>query len=259
MDVDPRSEVFTTVAWDGGTRLLAADLHIARLFRHAERLGFNLPENLSELIFEALSKCEIPGESVVGENQAPFLIKIGINPNGKIELIPRVNAKWPNQMTAISLAAPRWEDAVRGTKHGDWAPYFDAREVAKEHGADISLLFDEESLVDGDRCMPVLLDNDGIAYYPKPSEGALDSVTLEQIREGIERAGVPIREARLTLPMLLRASEMIVLGSGLGVQALGEIDGRVIGQPQGRLYRAAYNAWMNRLQTAWISLEDLEA
>ena len=187
------------------------------------------------------------------------MVKIGINPNGKIELVPRVNGKWPNQMTAISLSAPRWEGAVRGTKHGDWTPYFEAREVAKEHGADISLLFDEESLVDGDRCMPVLLDNDGIAYYPKPSEGALDSVTLEQIREGIERAGVPIREARLTLPMLLRASEMIVLGSGLGVQALGEIDGRVIGQPQGRLYQAAHNAWMNRLQTAWMSLEDLEA
>ena len=49
--------------------------------------------------------------------------------------------------------------------------------------------------------MPILLDNDGVAYYPKPSEGALDSVTLEQIREGIESDGVPIREARLTLPM----------------------------------------------------------
>ncbi|MED5231634.1 MAG: aminotransferase class IV [Candidatus Thermoplasmatota archaeon] len=258
MSGDPRSEVFTTVAWDGETRLLAADLHIARLYRHAERLGFNLPDNLAELIFEPLSRLEIPGEPVVGENQAPFLVKIGVKPNGKVELIPRVNGKWPSTMTAISLAAPRWDGVVRGTKHGDWKPYFDAREVAKEHGADISLLFDDDSLVDGDRCMPVLLDNDGIAYYPKASEGALDSVTLEQIREGIESAGVPVREARITLPMLLRASEMIVLGSGLGVQILGEIDGRVIGQPHGRLYQAAHDAWMIRLQTAWMSLEDLE-
>ena len=258
MDGDPRSEVFTTIAWDGGSRLLAADLHIARLFRHAERLGFNLPNKLTELIFEALSKADIPGESVVGENQAPFLIKIGVTPNGEVNLIPRVTGKWPNPMRAISLAAPRWEGSVRGTKHGDWQPYFDAREVAKEHGADISLLFDRDILVDGDRCMPILLDNDGVAYYPKPSEGALESVTLEQIREGIESAGVPVREARLTLPMLLRASEMIVLGSGLGVQALGEIDGRQIGQPNGRLYQAAYNTWMNRLKTAWMRLEDLE-
>ena len=51
---------------------------------------------------------------------------------------------------------------------------------------------------------------------------------------------------------------MIVLGSGLGVQALGEIDGRQIGQPNGRLYQAAYNSWMVRLQTAWMGLDDLE-
>ena len=51
---------------------------------------------------------------------------------------------------------------------------------------------------------------------------------------------------------------MIVLGSGLGVQALGEIDGRQIGQPNGKLYQAAYNAWMSRLENAWMTLEDLE-
>ena len=258
MDGDPRSEVFTTIAWDGGYRLLAADLHIARLFRHAEILGFNLPNNLSELIFEALNKANIPGESIVGKNQAPYLIRLGVSQNGDISLIPRVNGIWPNPMKAISLEAPRWDDSVRGTKHGDWQPYFDAREVAEEHGVDVSLLFDGDILVDGDRCMPILLDNDGVAYSPKPSEGALDSVTLEQIREGIESAGVPVREARLTLKMLLRASEMIVLGSGLGVQALGEIDGRQIGQPNGKLYQAAYNAWMARLENAWMTLEDLE-
>lgn len=258
MTGDPRSEIFTTVAWDGETRLLAADLHFARFHRHAERLEFNLPDNLPEIVFEALNMAEIPGEPVVVENQAPYLVKIGIKPSGEVELIPRVNGKWPSLMTAISLAAPLWDGEVRGTKHGDWQPYIDAREIAKEHGADISLLFDEDSLVDGDRCMPVLLDSDGVAYYPKPSEGALDSITLEQIREGIESAGIPIREARLTLSMLLRASEMIVLGSGLGVQALGEIDGRVIGQPHGRLYQVARAAWMKRLQTAWMSLEDLE-
>ena len=42
------------------------------------------------------------------------------------------------------------------------------------HGADMALLFDDDCLVDGDRCMPVLLDADGVAYHPKPSQGALD-------------------------------------------------------------------------------------
>ena len=115
----------------------------------------------------------------------------------------------------------------------------------------IYLLFDGDILVDGDRCMPILLDNDGIAYYPTPSKGALDSVTLEQI-EKASSAGVPVREARLTLPMLLRASEMIVLGSGLGVQALGEIDGRQIGQPNGRLYqRRTILGWFDYRLHGW--------
>lgn len=72
---DPGSEVFTTIAWDGESRLLAADLHIARLYRHAERLGFDLPGNLTELIFEALSKAEIPGEPIVGRPSS-ILIKL---------------------------------------------------------------------------------------------------------------------------------------------------------------------------------------
>ena len=105
--------------------------------------------------------------------------------------------------------------------------------------------------------MPILLDNDGVAYYPKPSEGALDSVTLEQIREGIESDGV-LLGSKTDSPNVATGFEMIVLGSGLGVLALGEIDGRKIGQPNGRLYQAAYNAWMIRLQTAWMRLEDLE-
>ena len=60
MDGDPRSEVFTTVAWDGGSRLLAADLHIARLFRHSERLGFNIPNNLAESSFSFFPLALVP-------------------------------------------------------------------------------------------------------------------------------------------------------------------------------------------------------
>ena len=258
MTGDPRSEVFSTVAWDGGMRLLAADLHFSRFQRHSERLGIILPENIPEIVFQSLAEIEIPGKPIVGGDQAPFLVKIGIDSTGKVNLTPRLNGKWPEKMVAITLAAPKWSDSIRGTKHGDWQPYFDARKIANEHGADISLLFDDDRLVDGDRCMPVLLDDDGVAYYPKPSEGALDSVTLEQIRDGIEAAGVPIREARITLSMILRASEMMVLGSGLGVQALGEIDGRIIGKPRGRLYQVAHDAWSHRLQTAWMCIEDFE-
>lgn len=257
MTGDPASEVFTTTGWDGGQRLMAADLHVSRMMRHAYRLGIELPENLEEQIFDALAQAEVPGESLVGPDQAPFLVMIGVSAEGNVRILPRLNTLWPARMSAISLAAPVWSSEIRGTKHGDWQPYIEARQAAEEHGADLSLLFDDECLVDGDRCMPVLLDADGVAYHPKPSQGALDSITLEQIRDGIESSGIPIREARLTLEMILRASEMIVLGSGMGVQALETIDGRRIGKARGRLFEAARAAWVERVENAWLSREEV--
>ena len=93
MTGDPRSEVFSTVAWDGGMRLLAADLHFSRFQRHSERLGIILPENIPQLVFQSLAEAEIPGEPVVGDDQAPYLIKIGIDSTGEVHLTPRVNGK----------------------------------------------------------------------------------------------------------------------------------------------------------------------
>ncbi len=250
MTGDPASEVFTTLGWDGGERLMAPDLHFARLHRHARRLGITLPEGIEGRIFDALAEAEIPGEPTVGPNQAPFLVMIGISQSGEVNIVPRLNTPWPARMSAISLAAPTWSGEVRGTKHGDWQPYIDARKAAVAHGADMALLFDDDCLVDGDRCMPVLLDADGVAYHPKPSQGALDSITLVQIRKGVEAAGIPVREARLTLPLILRASEMILLGSGMGVQSLASIYGRVIGKALGRLFELADPAWVERLENS---------
>ena len=158
---------------------------------------------------------------------------------------------------AISLAAPNWEEPVRGTKHAEWKPYRDARRIATEHGADIALLFEDDTLVDVDRCAPLLLDHDGVAYHPRHSDGALDSVTIEQIELGLETAGIPVRPARLTLDMILRASEMVVCGSGMGIRAIGNIDGRTIGKPRGRLFQAASQAWLTRLDVGWITAKDL--
>ncbi|MDC0963326.1 hypothetical protein OAR96_04345, partial [Euryarchaeota archaeon] len=67
--------------------------------------------------------------------------------------------------------------------------------------------------------------------HPRIEEGALDSITLEQIKKDLENLGIPVRPAKMTISLVLRAKEMIVLGSGMGVQSLGVIDGRKIGTP----------------------------
>ena len=255
---DPRSAVWSAIAWDGEESLLAADMHFARISRHAAVLGIQIPDNLAERVFEALGALEHPGEPNGSADQAAFLVRAGVRANGEMFIEPAVIRTWPDApLAAISLAAPSWEEPVRGTKHAEWKPYRDARRTAIEHGADIALLFEDDILVDGDRCAPLLLDHDGVAYHPRHSDGALDSVTIEQIGPGLEAAGIPVRPARLTLGMILRASEMVVCGSGMGIRAIGSIDGRTIGKPRGRLFQAASQAWLTRLKVGWITAKDI--
>ena len=256
--VDPRSAVWSGVAWDGEGGLLAADMHFARLARHARRLDIEMPADAPKQIFEALATLERPGEPVAADGQPPFVIKARVDSSGEIFLEAFVNHRWPTvPLDAISLSAPNWEQPVRGTKHADWQPHINARETAIAHGAHIALLFEDEILVDGDRCTPLLLDHDGVAYHPLHSGGALDSVTIEQIRPALEAAGIPVSGARLTLSMILRASEMLVVGSGMGIRAVGTIDGRTIGRPQGRLFQVAWESWLTRLESGWGTAEDL--
>jgi branched-subunit amino acid aminotransferase/4-amino-4-deoxychorismate lyase len=255
---EPQSAVWSAIAWDGESSLLAADMHFARIRRHATVLGIQTPDNLAKSVFEALTDLELPDEANDSADQAAFLVIVGVRSNGELYVEPAVIQTWPEvPLTAISLAAPTWDEPVRGTKHAEWGPYRDARLTAIENGADIALLFEEDILVDGDRCAPLLLDHDGVAYYPPHSDGALDSVTIEQIRPGLEAAGIPVSPVKLTLNMILRASEMVVCGSGMGVRAIGSIDGRTIGTPRSRLFQAATDAWFSRLEVGWITVEDI--
>ncbi len=254
----PRSAVWSGIAWDGKSSLLAADMHFDRIHRHATVLGIQTPDNLAKSVFEVLTDLELPGEANNSTDQAAFLVIVGVRSNGEFYVEPVVIRTWPEvPLSAISLAAPTWDEPVRGTKHAEWGPYRDARLTAIENGADIALLFEEDILVDGDRCAPLLLDYDGVAYHPRHSDGALDSVTIEQIRPELEAVGIPVRPVKLTLDMILRASEMVVCGSGMGVRAIGSIDSRTIGTPRGRLFQAATEAWFSRLEVGWITAGDI--
>ncbi len=253
-EADPRSAVWSATGWDGENSLMSADLHFTRIRRHATRLGIEVPEDLSDRVFDLLAAAETPGVPNTNVDQAAYLVAVGVKSDGEVFVDPIALQEWTDDaLDTISLAAPIWDSDIRGTKHGDWGPHREAREIAVEHGAHIALLFEDDILVDGDRCAPLLLDHDGVAYHPRHADGALDSITIEQIRPHLESAGIPVRPARLTLSMILRASEMVVCGSGMGIRAVGTIDGRNIGTPRGRLFTACREAWLERLENGWNS------
>ena len=56
---------------------------------------------------------------------------------------------------------------------------------------------------------------------------------------------------------MLNQYDVIVIGSGMGIQSLGKIDGRKIGKPRGRLYESAMSCWKDRLSNAWESIEQM--
>ena len=249
---EPHSQVWTAMAWDGKKSVLAPDLHFNRLFRHSQILGIEINDDLPNIILNKLEKQDQFENLDELNYEIPFLIKITIKKDGEIFIQTRKNKHWQDDpLQAISMKLPDFELPILGTKHGNWQPYDEARKQAINHDSDIALLFKNNLLIDGDYCLPLMLDNDGVAYHPSNTDGALDSVTLQLLRNDVEELGIPIRSAKINLNMLSRASELIVIGSGMGVCSVGSIDGTPIGKPKGKLYQVARAVWLNKLNNDW--------
>ena len=248
------SSVWSAIGWDGDKSLTSASLHFDRMRRHSRRLGIDFPDDFMEQVNSLIEVVSTPNNRNDDPSQDPYLMVIRLTSEGTVSATGVVNRKWPlRPLSGISIDAPTWEGDIRGTKHGDYGPYQEARVIAENNGGDIGLLFENRCLIDGDRCAPLLLDSDGVAYHSPHDDGALDSVTLHLIKPYLEESGIPVRPARLTLGMIERSSEMIVCGSGMGVKALGTIDGRKIGKPHGPLFSISQEAWSKRVVSSKFS------
>ena len=236
------ASVFTTLRWEEG-RVAWLEAHLKRLRAHAERLEIEWPEDFEE---------RLTSSSPTGDGN---LCQVKLSRNGQIELTLRSADYPPSPLSAVSHAAPRFTRKAQGTKHAAWTSYSDARTAAENAGADIALLVHDGAVVDGDRCTPILLDLDGVAYAPSLEGGGIDSVTLSILKPAIEAAGIPFRYARLTETLLGRSSELIVVGTGVTVAWIDEIDGQNVGTDSpGPLYETCNAAFVSALDDAWSTL-----
>jgi len=236
------ASVFTTLRWQDG-RVAWLEQHLLRLRAHAERLEIEWPDDFHN---------QLASTTPLGEGN---LCQIQLNRNGVVELRLRASQYASSPLSAVSHTAPRFTRKAQGTKHAAWTPYQEARTAATNVGADIALLVHDGAVVDGDRCTPILLDADGIAYAPSPDGGGIDSITLDVLKSAIETAGIPFRYARLVETMLGRASELVVVGTGIGVAWIDDIDGQKVGSnTPGPLYKACSAAFESALEDAWSTL-----
>jgi len=264
MALDAKARVFTTIPFDGGDGLLDPAAHIERLTSHAERLGIVVPADLIERMADLLPAAR---ESLVDQPndrpsplQPPALLRVELNRGGGIRLFSRrprtiVDA---SEVRAIAHLAPRFAPDVLGTKHADWNPYDDARTRAREAGCEVALLVADGAIVDADRAAPLLLDSDGVAYCSRSDGGGVDSLTLVALSSAMEDYGIPLREALLTRRMVARAADLIVVGSGIGVARIVDIDGQPVGaQEPSALFKACANRQEERLATGWTRLQEV--
>ena len=218
----PKSAVFTTVRARDGV-LFHLDLHIARLSRHAEILGISIPEFDIPAGLDGLIRIQID-DAGVEFNSVPFYQEIHMDAEG------------------VTVPAPRWTRKVTGTKHGDWEAYRKITEYAFDKGADVALLVHDYCIVDGDRVMPLVLDEDGVVWISGPEFGGVESVTFNVCRPQIEAAGFVISEGRLNERLVARAKEFVLLGSGMGAAKLTVLDDVNIGDGSNKLQQICIKA-----------------
>ena len=233
------------------------DEHIKRLKTHCNKLSIEYPPNVKEkfaIACESLTKLE--NNAKYHSSQPPFLLRFSLSSSGAIDVKGRKNRPHNGKLTATISEAPRWSGEITGTKHADWSKYLRITKNAEELGFDIALLIFNETIVDADRSTPILLDHDGIAWVCDNKMGGVDSITLDYVENVLETHGIPLMRGRLTATMLLRSEELLVLGTGVGVAKVIEVDGTKIGNDSNILYNIICET-LTKLQTEkWIEIGD---
>ena len=226
---NPRDAVFTTALWDGAFALADWELHLQRLSEHAKRLRLELPADLTQQLLDFFIHEERQHE-VISSLEPSRLVRIECFRTGKVSIEVRTLTFRNEEIDAITLPAPRWSSKVNGTKHGDWKHYREAHEVAEKRGADLAFLVHDYAIVDADRAMPIVLDDDGVAWVAGQTEGGVSSITFKVLAEGLEVSGIPIQFGRLNERLVARAAEVIVVGSGIGACRVLSLDDEMLGE-----------------------------
>jgi branched-chain amino acid aminotransferase len=102
-----------------------------------------------------------------------------------------------------------------------------ARAEAQASGADEAIMLDIHGYVSEGAGDNLFLIRDGVLYTPKVQD-ALEGITRATVIEMAHREKIRLREARLTLYDFYNADEVFATGSGAGIIAVTEVDGKPI-------------------------------
>ena len=226
---NPRSSVFTTMRFSKANGVFLLSHHIARLKEHATklRIDHSLIDERSILEHLELNPPEL--------NEG--LVRVAVSDSSNITIAYRPFSIQNECIDAIAHPSPRWPKRIAGTKHGAWSAYIEARSDAERKGADLALLVHDFSIVDGDCCSPIVLDEDGVLWL-SDSPLAVDSITLKLLRPFLLASGYHIQTGHLNERLVARCAEMVAVGTGVGIVGIESIDHEPVGDRQSRLFRS---------------------
>ena len=223
----PRSSVFTTMRFSHERGLFLFGHHLARMLGHAAKLRIDESNINRESLFDLLLK----NPPQISEG----LVRIECTKNSELSVAYRPFTIQNEAIDAITVPSPIWPPRVAGTKHGAWGAYIEARNYAEQKGADLALMVHEYSIVDGDRCTPLILDEDGVVWASH-ANSSVSSITLNAIHDSILEAGFHIQQGNLNERLVARCVEAVAVGSGVGVLKIDSIDNETIGDESTRLF-----------------------
>lgn len=228
----PRSSVFTTMRFSQERGLFLFQSHLARMLEHAAKLRIDESNINREGFLELLQK----NPPQISEG----LVRIECTKNSELNVAYRPFTIQNEAIDAITVPSPIWPPRVAGTKHGAWGAYIEARNYAEQKGADLALMVHDYSIVDGDRCTPLVLDEDGVVWVSH-ANFSVSSVTFNAMHDSILEAGFHIQQGNLNERLVARCVEAIAVGSGVGVLKIDSIDNEIIGDGGTRLFDMCVN------------------
>lgn len=230
--------IFETVKYTDGY-LYRLDRHLARMRRSAAGIFLEPPcswDEVRELILDlAAAGKEKTGQIRILLGRGPG--SFGIDPTespvpslymAAYRFVPKSDAWYEKGLTGFRTSYPAKQGYMAKVKTANYLPNVLMIREAREFGKDTPFCFDEDQFLAESAIANVCLVNqDGVLEVPE-FVNALPGTTMMRALELIE-GKVPHRFRRLREGDLVRAKELLLLGTGPECVAVTEYEGKPVG------------------------------
>lgn len=225
-------------------------LHLRRLYASARAIALHIPLDEAGLVAAINSTvAAFPDE----DGYIRLLVTRGIGPLGisttgcehpqviiivdQVAVVPPERraaglklASVPTRRAAMDVLDPR-------IKSLNYLGSVMARMEAQLAGADEALMLNQAGQVAEGAAENLFVVRDGVLLTPPTSDGALGGITRGALMEVAQQLGIPVREVHLSRYDVYTADECLLCGTGAGVLAVREVDGRPLPSCPGPLTR----------------------